>query len=327
MNSRGEVIDGSMAAGRLAGMTSFTDPQPGPGHTDIVTGGWVARLPPGAVPFVLLGRFDRPIGAWLLFLPGLWSILLAGAPAGHSAWLIALFFVGAFLMRGAGCVVNDLWDRDMDRRVTRTAGRPLASGALSRFRALLFLAALCTPSLLILLQLHPLAQLMGVSSLLLVAVYPLAKRVTWWPQLMLGITFGWGAPMGYAAAAGRLDGAAAALYLAAIVWILGYDTIYAHQDREDDALIGVRSTARLWGEHSRPFLAACYGATVALLALAGGLAGASWGFFAALALPAALLARQVLRLDIHDPGLCLRLFKANRDVGLAIGLAILLGRL
>jgi len=287
----------------------------------------VARLPRRAVPFVLLARLDRPVGAWLLFLPGLWSILMAGAGAGPAARLLALFFLGAFLMRGAGCVVNDMWDRDMDRRVSRTAGRPLASGAVSMRQALAFLAALCTPSLGILLQLHPLAQLMGVGSLLLVASYPLAKRLTWWPQLMLGFTFGWGAPMGYAAAAGRLDGAAAALYLAAIVWILGYDTIYAHQDREDDALIGVRSTARLWGDSSRPFLAACYGATVALLALAGALAGLSWAYFIALALPAALLARQVFSLDIHDAGLCLRLFKANREVGLTVGLAILLGRL
>jgi 4-hydroxybenzoate polyprenyltransferase len=296
-------------------------------HTDIVIGGWVSRLPPAAAPFALLARLDRPIGAWLLFLPGLWSILLAGAPPGRSAVLVALFGLGAVLMRGAGCVVNDIWDRDLDRRVARTIGRPLASGAVSLRGAVLFLAALCVPSLLILLTLNPLAQALGVASLVLVALYPLAKRVTWWPQLMLGFTFGWGAPMGYAAAAGRFDGAAAALYLAAIVWILGYDTIYAHQDREDDALAGVGSTALLWGAHSRPFLAACYGATVALLALAGGLAGLSWAYFAALALPAALLGRQVLRLDIDDAGLCLRLFKANREVGLAVALAILLGRL
>ena len=316
-----------MVAGRLAGMTTSSDPlAPSPGHTDIVTGGWVARLPRLVVPYVLLGRFDRPIGAWLLFLPGLWSILLSGAGPGLAVWLLALFFVGAFLMRGAGCVVNDMWDRDMDRSVTRTIGRPLASGALSMRAAVVFLAGLCTPSLLILLQLHPLPQLLGVASLLLVVVYPLAKRVTWWPQVVLGLTFGWAAPMGYAAGSGRLDWAAGARYLAAILWILGFDTIYAHQDREDDALIGVRSTARLWGEQSRPFLAVCYAATLALLALAGWLAGLSWLFFAVLALPAGLLARQVILLDIHDSALCLRLFKANRDVGLAVGLAILLGR-
>jgi 4-hydroxybenzoate polyprenyltransferase len=296
-------------------------------YTDIITSGWVARIPRQCVPYVLLARFDRPIGAWLLFLPGLWSILLARAPGARTAALVALFFVGAFLMRGAGCVVNDMWDRDMDRRVTRTAERPLASGALRMREAIAFLAVLLLVSLCILLQLDPLAQALGVSSLALVAVYPLAKRVTWWPQLMLGITFGWGAPMGYAAAAGRLDAAAAALYAAVIVWIVGYDTIYAHQDREDDALVGVRSTARLFGTNSKPFLVACYGATVALLGLAGWLAGLSWAFDVALVVPAALLARQIARLNIDDPGGCLRLFKTNREVGLAVGLAILLGRL
>ncbi len=296
-------------------------------HTDILRTGWVARLPPGWVPYVHLARADRPIGGWLLFLPGLWSITLAAPTAARGAWLVALFLVGAFLMRGAGCVVNDMWDRDMDRKVTRTAGRPLAAGVLRMRHAALFLAALLVPSLLILLQLNPLAQALGVGSLLLVVTYPLAKRVTWWPQLMLGFTFGWGAPMGYAAATGRLDAAAAALYAGAIAWILGYDTIYAHQDREDDALVGVRSTARLFAARTRPFLAACYAAAVALLLLAGWLAGLSWWFGVAMLLPAGLLAWQVARIDIDDPALCLRLFHANREVGLAIGLAILAGRL
>lgn len=296
-------------------------------HTDIVTTGWVARLPRAWTPFVLLARVDRPIGVWLLFLPGLWSILLGGADAWTSVWLIALFLVGAGLMRSAGCVVNDMWDRDMDRKVTRTAGRPLASGALRMRQAAVFLVVLLAVSLLILLQLNGLSQALGVGSLVLVALYPAAKRVTWWPQLMLGFTFGWGAPMGYAASAGRIDAAALLLYGAAIFWILGYDTVYAHQDREDDALIGVRSTARLFGRHSRPFLAVCYGAAVALLAAAGARAGLSQWYLAALLLPAGLLARQVVLLDIDDPVLCLRLFKANRDVGLAVALAILLGRL
>ncbi len=296
-------------------------------HTDIVTTGWVARLPRGWAPFALLARLDRPSGAGLLFLPGLGSLLLGRLPLVPTVRLVALFAVGALLMRGAGCVVNDMWDRDMDRRVTRTAGRPLASGAVRMRGAAMFLAALLAVSLLILLQLDRAAQMLGVASLVLVALYPAAKRVTWWPQLMLGFTFGWGAPMGYAAATGRVDGAAGLLYAAAICWILGYDTVYAHQDREDDALIGVRSTARLFGRHSRPFLAACYAATVALLACAGAVAGLSAWFYLGLLLPAGLLARQVAALDIDNPGLCLRLFKANRDVGLAVGLAILLGRL
>ena len=298
-----------------------------PPHTDIVATGWIARLPPAAAPYAVLARLDRPIGGWLLFLPGLWSILLARQPALPSLRLIALFLAGAWLMRSAGCVVNDIWDRDLDRRVARTRSRPLASGALGLRQALALLAVLLVAALLILLQLPPLAQALGVASLLLVASYPLAKRVTWWPQLMLGFTFGWGAPMGYAAAAARIDPAALALYAAAIVWILGYDTVYAHQDRDDDALVGVRSTARLFAARTRPFLAACYAATLALLVLAGALAGLSPLFDLALLLPAALLAWQVLRIDIADPARCLRQFHQHRDIGLAIALAIALGRL
>lgn len=297
------------------------------GYTDIVTEGWVARLPRSWLPYVLLARLDRPIGAWLLFLPGLWSILLARAAPGRSAGLVALFLVGAFVMRGAGCVVNDMWDRDMDRRVTRTAGRPLASGMIGMRRAALFLAALLAIGLAILLRLSPLAQVLGVLSLALVATYPLAKRVTWWPQLMLGFTFGWGAPMGFAAASGNLNGTAGALYAAAILWILGYDTIYAHQDREDDALVGVRSTARLFGARTKPFLGICYFGTVALLLIAGWWAGLSMWFDVAMVVPALLLGWQVVRLEIGDPGACLRLFKLNRDVGLAVAAAIILGRL
>lgn len=296
-------------------------------YTDIAADGWVARLPAPLRPYILLARFDRPIGGWLLFLPGLWSILLARAPWRQSFWLIALFLIGAFLMRAAGCVVNDMWDRDLDRKVTRTANRPLASGALRMRQAAVFLAGLLAISLLILLQLSPLAEGLGVASLGLVATYPLAKRITWWPQLMLGITFGWGAPMGFAAAAGTMRPEGLVLYLAAIVWILGYDTIYAHQDREDDALVGVRSTARLFAEKSWAFLAVCYAATLGLLAWAGALAGLGIGFYAALAAAGLLLAWQIRRLDIHNPGQCLRLFHLNREVGLVVAAAIVLGRM
>ncbi len=295
------------------------------GYTDIANTGWVARLPAALRAYAVLARLDRPIGAWLLFLPGLWSILLARIDAAGTLRLIALFALGSVVMRGAGCVVNDMWDRDMDRRVTRTAGRPLASGALRMRQAAAFLVLLLVIGLGILLQLEPLAQALGVLSLVLVALYPLAKRVTWWPQAVLGITFSWGAPMGFAAATGRLDPAAVALYAAAFAWILGYDTVYAHQDREDDALIGVRSTARLFAAHTRPFLAACYGAAVMLLALAGLLAGAGPGFFLALTAPAALLAWQVRTLDVDDPAGCLRRFKLNREVGLLVAAAILAG--
>jgi 4-hydroxybenzoate polyprenyltransferase len=287
--------------------------------------GWVARLPPGWRPYVLLARLDRPIGAWLLFLPGLWGILLARADALETIRLVALFAIGSLVMRAAGCVVNDLWDRDLDRKVARTAARPLASGALQVRDALAFLAVLLLAGLLILLQLNELAQVLGCASLLLVALYPLAKRVTWWPQLMMGFTFGFGAPLGYAAGAHVLDAAWAALYGAAILWDLGFDTIYAHQDREDDALAGIGSTARLFGENTRPFVAACYAGTIVMLAFAGWLAGLTQWFYPALILPAVLLGRQIVQLDIDDPANCLRQFRANREAGLAAGLAILIG--
>jgi len=295
------------------------------GHTDIVAHGWVSRLPASWRPYALLARLDRPIGVWLLFLPGAWGILLARRPDGESLRLLLLFALGSVVMRAAGCVVNDLWDRDLDRMVSRTAGRPLAAGMLRPRQALAFLAALLLLGLAVLLQLNRRTEVLGVASLLLVALYPLAKRVTWWPQLVMGFTFGMGAPMGFLAAGGRVGPAWAALYAAAILWDLGFDTIYAHQDREDDALVGVKSTALLFGPATRRFLAACYVATLALLALAGALAGLRPAFYPALLLPAALLGWQVVRLDIDDPALCLRLFRLNRETGIAAALALLLG--
>lgn len=287
---------------------------------------WVDRFAPEALkPWLKLGRLDRPIGIWLLLLPGLWGILLARAPWGETARLVLLFAVGAAVMRSAGCVVNDMWDRDLDRMVTRTAGRPLASGALGLPQAATFLAGLLLAGLAVLLQLNWLAVALGTGSLVLVALYPLAKRVTWWPQLVMGFTFGFGAPLGYAAAAGRVDWAWAALYAAAVAWDLGFDTVYAHQDREDDAIAGIRSTARLMGERTRPFLAACYAATVLLAGVAMVLAGHPPWALALLVLPAALFAYQVAALDIHDPPGCLRLFRLNREAGLLVALALLAG--
>ncbi|MBL6080433.1 4-hydroxybenzoate octaprenyltransferase [Belnapia sp. T18] len=297
------------------------------GFTDIEAQGWVARLPQGWRPYALLARFDRPIGSWLLFLPGLWAFALAAPGWAEGLRLALLFGIGAVAMRGAGCVVNDLWDRDIDRRVERTRGRPLAAGTVTPFQALVFLAVLCCIGLAVLLQLNGTAILLGVCSLLPILLYPLAKRVTNWPQAMLGLTFSWAAPEGIAAATGRVDAVALILWAAAFCWILGYDTIYAHQDREDDAMVGIGSTALRWGERTRPFLAACYTAMLALLALAGWAGGLGWLYLPALLLPAALLARQVVRLDIHDPALCLRLFRANREAGLAVALAFLIGRL
>jgi 4-hydroxybenzoate polyprenyltransferase len=297
------------------------------GFTDIRSGGWVARLPRRLIPYAILGRFDRPIGSWLLFLPGFWAISLAAQSFSLGLWLTFLFAVGSAVMRAAGCVVNDLWDRKLDRMVERTKGRPLASGILKPVDALVFLALLLAIGLLILSQLDEQARILGVASLVPVALYPLAKRVTWWPQIMLGLVFGWGAPMGFAAAAGVLHWPALPLYLAAFFWILGYDTIYAHQDREDDALIGVKSTARLFGRRTAPFLIVCYSATILLVALSMAMQKLSWFGVFALVLPAALLARQIVKLDIDNPEICLALFKSNREAGLAIALAILIGQL
>jgi len=286
----------------------------------------VRFLPRGFLPYALLARFDRPIGSWLLFLPGLWSISMAARNPYSWVWLIALFGIGSVVMRGAGCVINDIWDRKMDALVERTRGRPLASGALSTTDALIFLALLCAIGFVILVLLNDTAKILGILSLLPVALYPLAKRVTWWPQIVLGLVFGWAAPMGYAAAAGHLGWPALPLYLAAILWILGYDTIYAHQDREDDALIGVKSTARLFEHNSATLLLWSYGGMLVLLAISMFWAHLHiWGILA-LALPGFMLMRQIALLDIDDPAVCLRLFKSNREVGLAVGLAILIGQ-
>ena len=297
------------------------------GFTDIKARGWVARLPAAWQPYALLARLDRPIGVWLLVLPGLWAFALTARDWGPGLWLALLFAVGATAMRAAGCVVNDLWDRDIDRRVERTRGRPLAAGTVTPFQALVFLAGLCLLGLAVLLQLNATAIWLGVASLLPILLYPLAKRVTNWPQAMLGLTFSWAAPEGIAAATGQVGALALVLWAAGFLWILGYDTIYAHQDRADDAMVGIGSTALHWGERTRPFLAACYAGVVALLVAAGVMAGLSWLFLPAMLLPAALLARQVVTLDIHDPARCLRLFQSNRDVGLAVALAFLVGRL
>ncbi len=293
--------------------------------TDIKHGGWVARLPGHYLPYILLARLDRPIGAWLLFLPGFWAICLTAPDFWRGLWLSILFAIGAVVMRGAGCVVNDLWDRKMDAHVERTRGRPLASGMVTPLQALLFLVLLCSAGLAILLMLNSIARLLGVASLVLVALYPLAKRITWWPQAFLGLTFGWGALLGFAAARGHLTWPVIPLYLATILWIIGYDTIYAHQDREDDTLIGVKSTARLFGERTREMLALCYGSAFLLLLITmSAFSLHAWGYRLML-VPGLLLLWQIIRLDINDPARCLTLFKLNREVGLAVAAAILIG--
>ncbi|EFG83864.1 4-hydroxybenzoate polyprenyl transferase [Novacetimonas hansenii ATCC 23769] len=311
-----------LIAGRIHAVT-----QPA-SHTDIRTDGWIGRLPAPLRPYALLARLDRPIGTWLLFLPGVWGILLPADVAPRERLrLIVLFGIGSIVMRAAGCVVNDMWDRDIDRMVARTAGRPLASGALRMREAGLFLLALLLIGFNILMCLNPLSRALGASSLLLVALYPLAKRVTWWPQLVMGFTFGFGAPLGYAAAADRIDLAQGALYAATIVWQLGFDTIYGFQDMEDDARIGVKSTSRLMARRARGFVGTCYALALAGIAAAAVLSHQGWGFWAGLPVPAALLTWQVMRLDEHDAPQCLRLFRFNRETGLAVALVLLAGLL
>ena len=247
--------------------------------TDIPAGDWIdRRLPAIARPYARLARIDRPIGIWLLMFPCWWGTALA-TPGWPDPRLLALFAIGAAIMRGAGCTLNDLADRDFDARVARTAGRPIPSGAVSVRQAIAFMIALCLAGLLVLLQFNLFAVGLGASSLLLVAVYPFAKRVTYWPQAVLGLTFNWGALVGWAAVRGDLGWPAVVLYAAGLLWTLGYDTVYAHQDKEDDILIGVKSTALKLGAATKPWLWAFYGGAIALLALAGALAGLSWPFF------------------------------------------------
>jgi 4-hydroxybenzoate polyprenyltransferase len=296
--------------------------------SDIPRGNWVDRLTPRpAHPYLRLARFDRPIGTWLLLLPGWWAVALAPPEGGWpDPWLIVLFGVGAILMRGGGCVINDLFDRDFDARVARTADRPIASGAISIPRALLFLAVLFGVSLLILLQFNLFAVAVGAASLLLVVPYPLMKRITWWPQAWLGLTFNWGALLGWAAVRGDIATPALILYAAGFFWTLGYDTIYAHQDKEDDALVGIKSTARLFGDRSRPWIAGFFAVALALLALTGWVVGLNWPFYAGLALATAHAVWQTASADFDDPKNCLARFKSNRDFGLIVLAAIIAGQ-
>lgn len=298
-----------------------------PAHaSDIPAGNWIDRwVPSRGRPYLRLARFDRPIGTWLLLLPCWWSIALA-SPEWPDPWTLALFALGALVMRGAGCTVNDIADRDFDARVARTAGRPIASGAVSLPQAVAFLALLSAVGLIVLLQFNSFAVTVGVASLLLVAVYPFMKRITYWPQAWLGLTFNWGALLGWAAVRGDLAAPAFVLYAAGLFWTLGYDTIYAHQDKEDDILIGVKSSALKLGSATRPWLAVFYTAALALLGVTGHLAGLTWPFFAGLALAAAHFAWQVTALDIDDAKDCLAKFRSNRDAGLILFAAFVAGR-
>ena len=294
------------------------------------TRNWVdSRAPAWTRPYLRLARLDRPIGSWLLLLPCWWSLGLAAVQAGDpvNVWHACLFFVGAFAMRGAGCTWNDIVDRDLDGLVERTRSRPIPSGQVSVAAAAAFLGVQALIGLAVLTQLNLFAIETGIASLAVVAVYPFMKRVTYWPQIFLGLAFSWGALMGWAATFGRLDWPAYLLYAGAISWVIGYDTVYAHQDREDDALIGIKSTALLFRERTKPVLAICYAAAVMLIAAAGWSAGAGLIFALGLLAFAAHLSWQIRRLDIDDPALCLAVFKSNRDAGLILFAALVLDAL
>jgi 4-hydroxybenzoate polyprenyltransferase len=291
-------------------------------------GNWVDRWAPGWTrPYLRLARLDRPIGSWLLLLPCWWSSGLAAIAAhqrGPSIAHIALFFIGAFAMRGAGCTWNDIVDRDLDGSVERTRSRPIPSGQVSVAQAALFLALQALIGLAVLLQFNVFTIATGIASLAIVVIYPFMKRITYWPQIVLGLAFSWGALMGWPAVFGRLDAPAFVLYAGSIAWVIGYDTIYAHQDREDDALIGIKSTALLFGDRTKPMLSIFYGLAVVLIGVAGTFAGGGALFWIGLAAFAAHLVWQIARLDISDSAHCLAVFKSNRDAGLILFAGMLL---
>jgi 4-hydroxybenzoate polyprenyltransferase len=293
----------------------------GAGRVADSTGNWVDGFAPAWTrPYLRLARLDRPIGSWLLLMPCWWSAGLAAVAAGSNVdlWHVVLFFVGAFAMRGAGCTWNDIVDRDLDARVERTRSRPIPSGQVTVATAAAFLVLQAMIGLAVLLQFNRFTIYVGLASLGVVAVYPFMKRITYWPQIVLGLAFSWGALMGWPAAFARLDPPALLLYAGAISWVIGYDTIYAHQDRDDDALIGIKSTALLFRERTKPMLALFYALAVALIALAGFGAGAGLIFALGLLAFALHLAWQIARLDVDDPVNCLAVFKSNRDAGLIL---------
>lgn len=289
---------------------------------DAKRGNWVDRwLPAPLKPYAQLARWDRPIGWWLLLLPCWWSLALASGAAGlpyPSPWYALLFFVGAVAMRGAGCTYNDIVDRDIDAAVARTRARPIPSGRVSATAAVGFLVLQALVGLVVLLQFDRYSIVVGLCSLVPVVIYPFMKRITHFPQAVLGLSFSWGGLMGWSVVFGRLDAPAFLIYAAAILWTFAYDTIYAHQDREDDALIDLGSTARYFAETTPRLLTVCYGAAVLLLGVAFYLADARIVAYVGLAAFARQLAWQVEKFDADDGALCLKLFKSNRDAGLML---------
>ncbi len=288
---------------------------------------WVDRFAPAALkPWLRLIRADRPIGVWLLLWPCWWSVALAARDAEEfpSIGLLLLFAIGAFAMRSAGCVYNDIIDRDIDAKVARTRGRPLANKEISLRSAIALIFVLCLVGLGVLLQFPPFAIALGFGSVGIVLIYPLMKRVTFWPQAVLGLAFSWGALMGWAVTYEDLGLPPIVLYGAAVCWTIGYDTIYAHQDKEDDALMGLKSTALRFGGNTAMWLSLFYGTTIGGLAFAGWLIGAGIWFYAGIAIAAAHLMWQTATLNIDDPQNCLTRFRSNHLFGAIVFLALVL---
>ena len=289
---------------------------------------WVDRYAPeGLQPYMKLSRLDRPIGTWLLLLPCFWSIALA-APMGEGPdiTLFILFAIGALVMRGAGCTLNDIADRNFDGQVERTKKRPIPSGQVTLFQAIFWLGVQCLIGLLILIQFNVFSILLGGASLALVAIYPFAKRFTYWPQFFLGLAFNYGALLGWAAVQGSLGIAPVVMYFGGIAWTLGYDTIYAHQDKEDDILIGVKSTALKFGETTKYWLMGFYAVTITALLVAGTIIDLTALFYLLMIGAGLHLVWQIRTLEIDDGDRCLLLFKSNRNFGLIVLAAIILGK-
>jgi len=294
-------------------------------HSDIPLNNWIDQLPVVLRPFARLMRLDRPIGIWLLALPCCWGVALAASTI-SDLWLMLPFACGAVVMRSAGCIVNDIYDRELDAEVVRTQNRPLASGAIALWQAVLLLALLLLIGFGILLVFNRLTIILGIASLALVFGYPLMKRITWWPQLFLGFTFNWGALLGWTAVQDGVGLPPLLLYAAGVFWTLGYDTIYAHQDVRDDEIAGIKSTARLFGRYSLAWVALFYTLAIVLLALAGAAAGLARGFQTALVIATGFVVVELMRWRMNDPANCLARFRHNREFGLIILAGIILDR-
>ena len=295
-----------------------------PHHSDIPSSGWWRILPVSLHKFIYLGRFDRPIGWWLLLLPGWWVIPIGAPSITSMLWLMGLFWIGAIITRSAGCIINDLWDRQLDKQVERTQQRPLASGAVSVLGALVFLSVLGTIGIGILWQLPVTAVYVGLAAIPLVIIYPLAKRVTRFPQFVLGMTFSWGIPLGWAAATGTLpDAAISCIYAGSVAWVFGYDTIYAVQDMADDAAIGIKSSALAFAEHLNAAVGTAYGLALLLLSLGLYLKFGFDFWIIGICLLGLHFAGQVNQLESANAATALRLFKSNRDAGLILVLFLL----